>query len=240
MIFSEARRFGLSLAGARMRRLLLLVGLASAAVPVGSALADTTVGQTGPPLSSQVFGGLTENIETSAAMPSAGIVTSFNTEASSCSGALGAYDFQVLRPLGGDQYQVLGHTGTQQDPCDSQLHSFPPVNANGAPTTIPVEAGDVIGAYVASGWQGLLSVTSGTTSRTLIIVPTAPAVGDVITAPDTETFTLDESATLVPPLPTSRDQCKNGGWQTFGVFKNQGDCVSFVATGGTNPANGPA
>ncbi|MBM3218471.1 MAG: GAF domain-containing protein [Candidatus Rokubacteria bacterium] len=28
------------------------------------------------------------------------------------------------------------------------------------------------------------------------------------------------------------------GWQTFGVFKNQGDCVSFVATGGKNkPAN---
>jgi hypothetical protein len=28
--------------------------------------------------------------------------------------------------------------------------------------------------------------------------------------------------------PTSKDQCKNGGWRTFGMFKNQGDCVSFV------------
>jgi hypothetical protein len=37
-----------------------------------------------------------------------------------------------------------------------------------------------------------------------------------------------------PPLPTSKDQCKNGGWRTFGVFKNQGDCASFVATGGRN------
>jgi hypothetical protein len=35
--------------------------------------------------------------------------------------------------------------------------------------------------------------------------------------------------------PTSKDQCKNGGWQTYGVFKNQGDCVSFVTTGGKNP-----
>ena len=42
-------------------------------------------------------------------------------------------------------------------------------------------------------------------------------------------------------LPTSKDECKNGGWHTFGVFKNQGDCVSFVATGGKNPpANPPA
>jgi hypothetical protein len=38
-----------------------------------------------------------------------------------------------------------------------------------------------------------------------------------------------------PPLPTTRDDCKNGGWKTYGVFKNQGDCVSFVATGGKNP-----
>lgn len=34
--------------------------------------------------------------------------------------------------------------------------------------------------------------------------------------------------------PTTKDQCKNGGWQTFNspAFKNQGQCVSFVATGG--------
>ena len=31
-----------------------------------------------------------------------------------------------------------------------------------------------------------------------------------------------------PALPTSKDQCKSGGWKTYGVFKNQGDCVSFV------------
>jgi hypothetical protein len=39
-----------------------------------------------------------------------------------------------------------------------------------------------------------------------------------------------------PALPTSKDQCKNGGWRNFGsLFRNQGDCVSFVATGGKNP-----
>jgi hypothetical protein len=37
------------------------------------------------------------------------------------------------------------------------------------------------------------------------------------------------------PLPTSLDQCKSGGWRQYGVFKNQGDCVSFVVTGGKNP-----
>jgi hypothetical protein len=38
------------------------------------------------------------------------------------------------------------------------------------------------------------------------------------------------------PFPTSKDQCKNGGWQNFPGFKNQGECVHFVATGGKNPA----
>jgi hypothetical protein len=36
--------------------------------------------------------------------------------------------------------------------------------------------------------------------------------------------------------PANKDECKKGGWQTFDnpTFKNQGDCVSFVATGGKN------
>ena len=37
----------------------------------------------------------------------------------------------------------------------------------------------------------------------------------------------------------SKDDCKKGGWQTFGNFKNQGDCVSFFASGGRNQPSGP-
>ena len=39
------------------------------------------------------------------------------------------------------------------------------------------------------------------------------------------------------PLPSSKKECDNGGWSAYAVFKNQGDCVSFVTTGGRN---GPA
>jgi DNA-binding beta-propeller fold protein YncE len=31
------------------------------------------------------------------------------------------------------------------------------------------------------------------------------------------------------PRPITKDECKNGGWRKFEVFKNQGACVSFVA-----------
>ncbi len=41
-------------------------------------------------------------------------------------------------------------------------------------------------------------------------------------------------------LPTAKSQCKDTGWTTFNnaldnpMFKNQGDCVSYVATGGNS------
>jgi hypothetical protein len=42
-----------------------------------------------------------------------------------------------------------------------------------------------------------------------------------------------------PALPTTKDQCKRGGWKAYGIFKNQGDCVRFVATEDKNGAAGP-
>jgi hypothetical protein len=50
------------------------------------------------------------------------------------------------------------------------------------------------------------------------------------------------TATVLPlPVPTSKAQCMHGGWQHVAdnngdPFKTQGDCISFVATGGKNPA----
>jgi len=54
---------------------------------------------------------------------------------------------------------------------------------------------------------------------------------------------IGQATAQVPPppppppsdLPTTTEQCLNGGWQIFKVFKNQGDCMSFVATKGKNP-----
>jgi hypothetical protein len=48
---------------------------------------------------------------------------------------------------------------------------------------------------------------------------------------DKTTFDLERDE----PMPTTKEQCKNGGWQSYGTtFKNQGDCISFVATQGKN------
>jgi hypothetical protein len=39
-------------------------------------------------------------------------------------------------------------------------------------------------------------------------------------------------------VPSNKDQCKKDGWMAYGLFKNQGDCVSYVATGGKNQPAG--
>lgn len=40
------------------------------------------------------------------------------------------------------------------------------------------------------------------------------------------------------PWPTQVSECKQGGWESYGVFKNQGDCVSYVVTHGRNLPQG--
>lgn len=74
-------------------------------------------------------------------------------------------------------------------------------------------------------------------------------------AAGTNTFRLDSPtsacwAGYVPAVAfhaanpvTSASQCRHGGWASYTdssgqTFKNQGDCVSYVATGGRNPAAG--
>ena len=56
-------------------------------------------------------------------------------------------------------------------------------------------------------------------------------VDNVVINDVTYTFTV---------TPKAMDECKNGGWETFTelAFKNQGDCVSYVATGGRNAPAG--
>jgi hypothetical protein len=75
------------------------------------------------------------------------------------------------------------------------------------------------------------------TSR-LVLQDVTDLVTSVETTAFNESFTSDLSAAQ-PELPTSSDQCRNDGYSTYGVFKNQGDCLSFVATLGKNLPAGP-
>lgn len=79
---------------------------------------------------------------------------------------------------------------------------------------------------VDSGWNALASVGDGEQTNLVDNVRI-----------NSDTFTFDEVTE-----PSDKEDCKNGGWRDFtsdpGPFKNQGDCVSFFATGGKNEASG--
>jgi hypothetical protein len=94
---------------------------------------------------------------------------------------------------------------------------------------------DVDAGYgIAVDGAGSAYVTGTTTSTNF---PTTAGAAQTTPVGGQDAFVA--KIEFVVPLPTSTDQCKNGGWKTFGVFKNQGDCVSFVATKGKNPPSGP-
>jgi hypothetical protein len=61
--------------------------------------------------------------------------------------------------------------------------------------------------------------------HTVAALPNDCPVPGEVSAP---TISGDITITDAQPLPTATRQCKHGGWRSFGVFKNQGDCVSFV------------
>jgi hypothetical protein len=64
--------------------------------------------------------------------------------------------------------------------------------------------------------------------------PTGRSPADCSPVTLLDSYTLTNGRAVVfdaPLLPTSKEQCKNGGWRNFAQFKHQGDCVSFVETG---------
>lgn len=66
------------------------------------------------------------------------------------------------------------------------------------------------------------------------MLPGAPTTGPRFAEQFGETFASDPSRGNCGLLPSTTLECKRGGWKTFAIFKNQGDCVAWVATRGTN------
>ena len=51
-----------------------------------------------------------------------------------------------------------------------------------------------------------------------------------------ESFASSNGVSLI--VPTSKDQCKDGGWQNYPQFKNQGECASYVEHNATSTSTG--
>ena len=125
---------------------------------------------------------------------------------------------------GSPRFDVVTTTGLFFLGCNNVT---PTINANGSATYTFTAA-----TLAAGGNQ--VPFPTGTINAVDILI-------DVQGTADVSEITVNGVLQVPTPTgPTSKDQCKNGGWRTFTnpSFKNQGDCVSFVATGGKNPPNG--
>jgi hypothetical protein len=95
-----------------------------------------------------------------------------------------------------------------------------------------------------TGARVLVRIAGGTSGPRLFSVTQASSPSDCsFVAPGTLAEVIEGDISIVDGqvLPTSKNQCANSGWKTYGIFKNQGDCVSFVATNGKNgPTRGGA
>lgn len=121
---------------------------------------------------------------------------------------------------GSPRFDVVTTTGLFFLGCNNVT---PTTNANGSVTYT------FTAASIAAG--GLLFPTGTIQAMDILI--------DVQGSANITNITVNGQV-QVPTTQAGKDQCKNGGWKnsTSPAFKNQGDCVSYFATGGRNPGNG--
>lgn len=208
---------------------LLLPSTALAASPtIGSAVGD-----------SYCQGVTADTIQLSSSKPSYAVppgataITDWFFQAAS--NDTGSVSLLVWRPDGTGGYNLIAVS--------------PPVNLSDPNSTfalggtIPVLAGDLIGLRISGD---VTCYSSTTTGETFGIALSTTDIGSPIAIDVTGFGQLNVRASVdlaSNPVVTTADQCKDGGWQTLTdslgtPFKNQGDCVSFVRTGGKNSGNG--
>jgi YVTN family beta-propeller protein len=81
-------------------------------------------------------------------------------------------------------------------------------------------------AYVTSAGTGEVTVIDTATFATA----TNTVTGSVPVGDNPQHIAFARTTPPPPPPPTNKDQCKNGGWQTFTnpSFQNQGACIKYV------------
>jgi hypothetical protein len=106
----------------------------------------------------------------------------------------------------------------------------------GCNTVTPTMNADGTATYAFTP-ANLVPQVAGSTVGT---ITTVDVVLDVQGAADLTNITVNGQAQNAPAGPTSKNQCKHGGWKTFTSpsFKNQGQCIKFVKAQSSNGHKG--
>ena len=89
---------------------------------------------------------------------------------------------------------------------------------------------NAVTAYHATIFTANGNYSDQGTSNPFLVISGGNASGGSVGSSESFTSSLTQPVLISP---TSKADCMNGDWKNFGTtFKNQGQCVSFVATGG--------
>jgi DNA-binding beta-propeller fold protein YncE len=115
------------------------------------------------------------------------------------------------------QYDIDPITGVLSPKTPAAVAAAPGSTESGLAVTPDGHSAYVVNSSVVSQYS-IDPITGALSSQVPATVPTGGGSTGIAVA-------------SLPRGPTSKEQCKNGGWRNFPQFKNQGDCVSFVQTG---------
>ena len=233
------------------KRLLMALAIAGFGVllnPAGAAAA-TVIGQNQG--TAGCSGGLgMDTVQTASSGPSYAVpagdwqITDWSTQAPAAQD--GTLALEVWRPTPTAGSYTLVDISTAQ-----------PVAAGSGPSTftlappIAVRAGDLLGLRITGGVGCNFTGDFTGDSYGILTSSAPPAPGSATAfAFAQHGFELDVAATLdaaapppppPAPTPTAKTDCMKDGWQQLTdaggtSFKNEGDCVSYVATQGSNTA----
>ena len=125
---------------------------------------------------------------------------------------------------------TTGYANTLGITFSQPVSNFSVLVLNGDTITVSYTVADDLGGSVTKSLVSNLS--SGADTFTLPDAGITSVTIGLTTPSAFYDFFIDN--VRFTAFPTTADECKKGGWEDFGAFKNQGDCVSWVATQGKN------
>lgn len=232
-----------------MARLVTALAVAACGLVLSAegAFAFTAIGQAQDGTTCNGGTGM-DTVQTASAGPSYTVpagnwqITGWSTQASAA--VDGNLALEVWRPTAtSGTYTLVGISDAQTVVAGSGLNTFTLAQP------LPVQPGDLLGLRI-TGFAGCSTFTANFTGDAYMEALNTPSPSPGSTSAfqfAIHGFELNVAATLTeaapppPPTPSTKDDCKDGGWQQLSdgsgtPFKNEGDCVSYVATQGSNTA----
>lgn len=125
-----------------------------------------------------------------------------------------------------------GYSDTLTITFSRPVSDFSALVVNGNTVTVSYTVADDAGGSVTKSLVANLPAPGGADTFSLPDDGITSVTIGLTTPSAVYDFFIDDVQFTAFPISTS--ECKNGGWEAYGVFKNQGDCVSYVATQGKN------